>query len=73
MIENEIELEITKEALNQFSSALNNLESDDYFQNLSPKKQEIYKKSIVGEIEVLEEQIHQYKELKDFYSKKEKA
>lgn len=73
MIENEIELEITKEALNQFSSALNNLESDDYFQNLSSKKQEIYKKSIVGEIEVLEEQIHQYKELKDFYSKKEKA
>lgn len=64
MIKNDIELEISKESLAEFLSTLQNIELDDSFKELSPKKQVIYRKAIEGEVDNLKSQINEYELLK---------
>lgn len=64
MIENEAELKISKESLTQFSSALENIDKDDYFQSLSSRKREIYKQALIGEVDTLKGQVKKLESLK---------
>ncbi|MBX9974199.1 hypothetical protein [Cytobacillus firmus] len=64
MIKNDTELEISKESLAQFLSSLKEIEFDVSFKELSPKKQEIYRKALEGEVENLQSQINEYELLK---------
>lgn len=75
MIKNDIELKISKESLTQFLSSLQELDFDVSFNELSPKKQEIYRRALEGEVENLQSQINEYELLKsgklhDFLSDK---
>ncbi|MEK5499371.1 hypothetical protein [Bacillus sp. FSL M8-0077] len=64
MIKNDIELKISKESLTQFLSSLQEIDADESFKKLSPKKQEIYRKALEGEVENLQSQINEYEVLK---------
>ena len=64
LIKNDLELEISKESLTQFLSTLQNIDFDTSFKELSPKKQEIYRQAIQGEIANLQSQIDEYEALK---------
>lgn len=60
MIENQKELEITKEALARFQNARARLEKDPIHKSLSEWKQRVYERAIEGEIAVLSQQIRDY-------------
>ncbi|MGE7609634.1 hypothetical protein ACQKML_23960 [Peribacillus frigoritolerans] len=60
MIKNDIELNISNENLSHFLSTLENLNNDNSLHELSPRKQEIYRKALYGEVENLQIQIQEY-------------
>lgn len=64
MIKNNIELKISQESLTQFLSSLQDINYDETFQKQSPKKQEIYRKALEGEVENLQRQIKEYELLR---------
>jgi hypothetical protein len=64
LIKNDIELKISKESLTQFLSSLQEIDADESFKELSPKKQEIYRNALEGEVENLQSQINEYEVLK---------
>ena len=64
LIKNDIELKISKESLTQFLSSLQDINYDETFQKQSPKKQEIYRRALEGEVENLQRQIKEYELLK---------
>ncbi|MEH7883801.1 hypothetical protein V7654_05680 [Bacillus sp. JJ1609] len=75
MIKNDNELKNSKESLTQFLSSLQEIDFDKSFKELSPKKQDIYRKALEGEVENLQSQINEYELLKsgklhDFFSDK---
>ncbi|OMC63332.1 hypothetical protein BK121_27810 [Paenibacillus odorifer] len=64
MIKNEFELEISNARLSDFLLTNNKFDEDPSITELSPRKQEIYRTAINGEIESLKSQIDEYKLLK---------
>lgn len=65
LIKNDLELSISEENLAHFLSTLEGLEKDESIQELSPRKQEIYRKALYGEVENLQIQIQEYNKLKN--------
>jgi hypothetical protein len=63
LIKSDFELMVSKENLNEFLKSLENLETDSSFMELSPRKQEILRNAIIGEINSLNDQIKEYEEI----------
>ncbi|MGE8081630.1 hypothetical protein [Peribacillus loiseleuriae] len=64
MIKNDLELKISQESVRDFLSTLQHIDFDESFKKLSPKKQEIYRKALEGEVKNLQNQIDEYESLK---------
>lgn len=64
LIKNDLELEITNERLSEFLQAANNFDMDEGLQKLTYKKQQILRNAVLGEVEVLREQVNEYNALK---------